>query len=358
VKIAVYTIALNEAANAERWANSATDADYRIIADTGSTDGTVEILRRLGVTVYHISVRPWRFDDARNAALALIPADVDVCLCMDMDEFLEPGWRPKLEATWRPETTALFSQLAAKSSLEDPNPRIWPAKKFHSRWNYRFRRPVHEALFFVGQQESAHRCDEILIHHIQDWSKPTRQQYLPLLEVAHKEDPSDSQLAFWLGRDLMHAGRNEDAARVLRHYLALPTSNWPEERTEAMRYLSRVEPDKKLFWLDEARREAPHRREIWHDLAEEYHSQADWLTLFWACTNGIERTHRTGSYLDDNHVWGFRLYDLGAIACWHLNLMDKAVEWGQKALDLDSGNQRLKNNQDFFIRRREEVRAG
>jgi len=52
------------------------------------------------------------------------------------------------------------------------------------------------------------------------------------------------------------------------------------------------------------------------------------------------------------------LFDLGAIGAWHLNVMDRAVEWGQKALELDPGNQRLKNNLDFFIRRREEVRLG
>ena len=113
-----------------------------------------------------------------------------------------------------------------------------------------------------------------------------------------------------------------------------------------------------MDWLDAARREAPHRREIWHDLAEELHGQADWLNLFWACANGIEKTHRTGSYLDDAHCWGFRLFDLGAIASWHLNAMDRAVDWAGKALELDPGNQRLKNNLDFFILRRDEVRAG
>ena len=125
-----------------------------------------------------------------------------------------------------------------------------------------------------------------------------------------------------------------------------------------MRYLARMQPDQRMSWLDKARSEAPHRRETWLDLAEEYHGQADWLNLFWACTNGIEKTHRTGSYLDDSHCWGFRLYDLGAIAAWHLNVMDRAVEWGQKALELDPGNQRLQNNFDFFVHRREEVRAG
>jgi hypothetical protein len=110
-----------------------------------------------------------------------------------------------------------------------------------------------------------------------------------------------------------------------------------------------------MTWLDRARSEAPHRRELWLDLAEELHGKADWLNLFWACTNGIEKTHRTGSYLDDGSCWGFRLFDLAAIAAWHLNTMDLAVQWGQKALELDPNNQRLKDNLNFFIRRREEV---
>src|ERR1700719_472229 len=112
MKIAVYTIARNEAAHAERWANSAVDADYRIVADTGSTDDTVERLTKAGVTVHRIAIRPWRFDDARNAAMALIPADVDVCLSMDMDEYLSPGWRSELEAAWTPEMTALYCRKA------------------------------------------------------------------------------------------------------------------------------------------------------------------------------------------------------------------------------------------------------
>jgi tetratricopeptide (TPR) repeat protein len=357
MKIAVYTIALNEAAHAERWANSAVDADYRIVADTGSTDDTVERLTRAGVTVHRIAVRPWRFDVARNTAMALIPDDVDVCCTMDMDRWLEPGWRPKLEAAWTPETTALFCRTVYRASVDDPTPlRGWPAKNFHHRWGYRFRRAVHEALAYAGE-EVTRDCDDIVIYEVQDHSKTTRRQYLPLMELAHREDPDDSQICFWLGRDYMWANRHQEAVELLRRYLSLPTSTWPEERSEAMRYLARMQPDKRMACLDNARVEAPHRRETWLDLAEELHSQADWLNLFWACTNGIEKTHRTGSYLDDPQCWGFRLYDLAAIAAWHLNVMDRAVEWGEKALELDPENQRLKNNLDFFIRRREEVRA-
>ena len=358
MKVAVYTIALNEAGNAERWANSAVDADYRIVADTGSTDDTVGRLTTAGVTVHSIAIRPWRFDDARNAAMALIPADVDVCCTMDMDRFLEPGWRPKLEAAWNAETTALYCQTIYRSSVDDPTPlRSWPAKNFHHRWGYRFKRPVHEALVFTGEREVTATNIDIVMFEVQDLTKPTRSTYLPLMEIAHKEDPADAQIYFWLGRDLMWANQQDRAVQLLENYLSLPTSTWGEERAEAMRYIARMRPEQSLSWLDKARMEAPHRREIWADLAEEFHGKADWLNLFWACTNGIEKTHRTGSYLDDPNCWGFRLFDLGAIASWHLNAMDHAVEWGRKALELDPTNERLSNNLNFFIQLQEEGRA-
>src|SRR4030095_6726541 len=105
MKIAVYSIALNEAKFAERWADSAAEADYRVVADTGSTDDTAALLRGKGVDVHAIAIRPWRFDRAREANLALVPADADVAICLDLDEVLLPGWRAALEQAWTPGTT-------------------------------------------------------------------------------------------------------------------------------------------------------------------------------------------------------------------------------------------------------------
>ncbi|MBV8401586.1 MAG: hypothetical protein JOZ17_23115 [Acetobacteraceae bacterium] len=291
--------------------------------------------------------------------MALIPPDADVCCTMDMDRFLAPGWRPKLEAAWTPDTTALYCRVEYRASVDDPTTlRGWPARNFHSRWGYRFKRPVHEALFFTGEKEVERSCQDIVVYEVQDRSKPTRSQYLPLMEVAYREDPDDSQICFWLGRDYVWANRHAEGIELLRRYLSLPTSTWTEERSEAMRYLARMEADKRMFWLDKARLEAPHRRETWLDLAEEVHGRAEWLDLFWACINGIEKTWRTGSYLDDDGCWGARLFELGAAACWHLGVMDRAAEWGKKAADLDPGNQRLQDKLDFFIRQRKAVRLG
>ena len=97
MKVAIYTIAKNEEAHVEKWFNSVLEADYHLICDTGSSDKTVKTAQALGIRTERISVQPWRFDDSRNAALALLPDDVDYCISLDMDEVLVPGWRDLLQ---------------------------------------------------------------------------------------------------------------------------------------------------------------------------------------------------------------------------------------------------------------------
>src|ERR1700744_6250697 len=100
MKVGVYTIALNEAQFAQRWAKSAELADVRLVADTGSTDDTKKILENNGVIVRDIRIKPWRFDRARDASMIMLPADLDVIIALDMDEVLRPGWCEALERAW------------------------------------------------------------------------------------------------------------------------------------------------------------------------------------------------------------------------------------------------------------------
>lgn len=43
-KICVYAICKNEKSNIEKWLTSMNEADYIVVLDTGSTDGTYEML--------------------------------------------------------------------------------------------------------------------------------------------------------------------------------------------------------------------------------------------------------------------------------------------------------------------------
>src|SRR5262249_18502048 len=148
-----------------------------------------------------------------------------------MDRSLEPGWRPSLESSWTPGTTALFCRVSHRMAADDPNElRGWPAKNFHHRWGYRFKRPVHEALVFTGDRELERFDESIVMREVQDLSKPTRNSYFPLMELAHQEDPKDAQICFWLAREYMWANRFDRGIELLERYLALPTSTWSEER--------------------------------------------------------------------------------------------------------------------------------
>ena len=83
MKIAVYSIAKNEAKHVERWAQSASEADVLVILDTGSEDKTVSIARSLGITTVAKQYEQFEFHKARNDAMDAIPDDVDYCISMD-----------------------------------------------------------------------------------------------------------------------------------------------------------------------------------------------------------------------------------------------------------------------------------
>ena len=85
MKICVYAISKNEARFVKRFCDSAKDADLILIADTGSTDDTIQLAMNAGARVYDICVKPWRFDKARDTALALVPGDFDICISLDLD---------------------------------------------------------------------------------------------------------------------------------------------------------------------------------------------------------------------------------------------------------------------------------
>ena len=99
MRVVTTTIMKDESAEfVERWAYSALDSDERVLVDTGTTQTEgLTCARDLGVTVHEISVQPWRFDDARNAAMSLLP-ECDVVITLDVDEILMPGWRASLES--------------------------------------------------------------------------------------------------------------------------------------------------------------------------------------------------------------------------------------------------------------------
>lgn len=345
MKVAVYTIALNEQHFVQRWAESCKDADFRFILDTGSTDDTVEEAYKYGVDCMIGSIKPWRFDDARNASLALIPDDIDYCIALDMDEVLLPGWREELEKAHalgltRPRYKYTWSWVDGKPGLQ------YGGDKIHKRHGYRWKHPVHEVLTADRIQEIQGWVD-LEIHHYPDNAK-SRGQYFPLLELSVKEDPSDDRNAYYFARELYFNQQYERAAKEFERHLSLPRAVWRPERAASMRYIAKCRPEEAKHWLEKAVEEDPNRREALVELSRWAFQHKHWDLCLATAEQALDIKEKPLDYLCEEFAWGALPYDLAAIASYNIGKLKDAFKYGTKALELDPTNERLQGNLKFY----------
>ena len=95
-KICVYAISKNEEKFVDRFMDSINNICPVYVLDTGSTDKTVEKKKKRGAIVEQKIIDPWRFDVARNESLKLIPEDIDICVCLDLDEVIDSDFVKKI----------------------------------------------------------------------------------------------------------------------------------------------------------------------------------------------------------------------------------------------------------------------
>lgn len=301
--VAVHAIALNEEKHVTQFMDSVEDADWVVVGDTGSSDGTPDLLRERGAEVTSITVNPWRFDVARNAALALIPSAVDVVVKVDLDEVLTPGWRAPLEEAWeyRTKDVVRFTYPYVWNWLPDGSPNVqFNSDHIHSRNGWRWRSTCHETLTTPLDHETIH-VPGLAIHHHADAEK-SRSSYLDLLATGVREEPGDDRLAHYYARELYFRG-DWDAARVeFIRYLDLPTAVWPAERAASWRYLAAMDNDPER-WLLRALTEDRHRRESWVALADHYATVGEPEQARGAALRALSIVARPNDYIGDAHVW-------------------------------------------------------
>ena len=121
------------------------EADDIYVLDTGSTDDTVELLQKLNVHVKQEIIKPWRFDVARNKSLDMVPDNVDICVCTDIDEIFAPGWRQVLEEKFKNANRCRYNYIWSFDKYGNPAVNFYQ-EKIHTRKGYTWVNQVHEVL--------------------------------------------------------------------------------------------------------------------------------------------------------------------------------------------------------------------
>ena len=353
-KIVVYAICKNEEKFVDRWVNSMKEADEIYVLDTGSTDNTVKELKKRNINLKVQKIDPWRFDVARNISLELVPQDTDICVCTDLDEVFEPGWRKTLEDIWQKDTTRLrYNYNWSFDEYGKPAVNFY-IEKIHSRKGYRWEHPVHEVLTYIGEKEQKYiTTNNITVNHYPDDTK-SRGSYLPLLELSVKESPQDDRNMHYLGREYMFHRRWNECIDTLIKHLNLPSATWKDERAASMRFIARSYKnlnriEEARMWLDKAIEEAPYLRDAYIEKALLEYQLNNHKAVEKYCLDAVKIKDHAKSYINEPFSWDHTVYDLLSISTYYQDRIEESLQYINKALEISPDNKRLQENKKIII---------
>lgn len=352
-KICVYAICKNEEKFVDRWVDSMQEADKICVLDTGSTDNTVEKLKKRGVDVKVRKIEPWRFDVARNESLEMVPIDYDICVCTDLDEVFESGWRKVLEKLWQQDTTRLrYNYNWSFNNKGNPAVNFY-IEKIHTRHNYKWTHPVHEILTYLNGEEHSITTDEITLNHYPDSSK-SRSSYLPLLELSVKENPEDDRNMHYLGREYMFYGKWNKCIDTLIKHLNLKSATWKDERSASMRFIARSYTnlnryDEAKMWLDKAIKETPYLRDPYVERALLEYRLSNYNEIIYYCNEALKIQNHEKTYINETFSWNNTIYDLLSLAYYYTGDIKSALKNINIAIEMNPTDERLQKNKRIII---------
>lgn len=257
--------------------------DYWVIVDTGSSDGTQEMIRSYMRDIPgELYERPWKnFGENRNEALQLAKGKADYILFMDADDMLKVDEN----FSFPPLTHDLYTVWRVCGDFSFQNHQL-----IKSSLPWRWVGVVHEYL------ECDCRFSSASLEHVKyvvcgggaSHSDPKKFfRYIQLLEDGLKREPNNSRYVFYLGESCRDAGEKAKAIEWYEKRIAM--GGWAEEEifwsTLQVACLQRelnYADDVVISSYYRAHRLRPHRVEPIYYLAELYNQRKN-FALAYSC---------------------------------------------------------------------------
>lgn len=315
--------------------------DYWVIVDTGSSDGTQDLIREsLKDISGELYERPWQnFGYNRTEALQLARNKADYILFMDADDLLEysPGFvLPQLHAdiywaSWQSRHVPSFSYmkpLIVKDSLFC----YWEGV-------------IHEYI----------TCDQAMSQLILPGityiftseghrSKNPKKfdEAAQILEMALQDDPHNSRYVFYLAESYRDANRPQEALAAYQRRVGMGGWNeeifWSELQTAHLKKTLKYSQDEIILSYEQAHRLNPSRAEPIYYLAEIYNQNGSYEDAYQSIKNWQNSFKAKQSNI---------LFQVGWIEDYGIDfqLSIAAYYVGQYQESLDLNNQLLTNPQ-------------
>lgn len=352
-KVYVYAICKNEEKHIKRWYESMKEADAIYCLDTGSTDNSVEILKELGVNVKTKIYEEFSFSKARNDSLALVPNEECICVCTDIDEVLDKGWRDKLESIWKDDTKRVRYNMNFSFDEEGKPISTYYISKIHTRFDYVWEHDIHEVISYIGKEtEKVITTNLFNINHYPDKTK-SRDFYFDLLKNSVEKDPNNSRDTYYLAREYMYNKEYEKSIDMFLRYLNLETSTFEEEKSSALRFISFCyqvlgRPEEEKLYIEKSIELTPYLKEGYTLMGIHYYNNNDYAKAIEYLIKANLIKKRSEVFINEEYAWNETTNDLLSLCYYYLGLNEEAYFYGKKALSDNSNNERIKNNLKYF----------
>lgn len=336
--------------------------DRWVILDTGSSDGTRDLIRReLADVPGELYEKPFvDFATTRNLALDLAGTSTEFILWLDADDELENGkalrsFLVREQGSKAADREAFYVRVNIGITFDS-------ARILRARAGWRFRGAVHEVLTHPNRTPPSHRIPDVLIHHHPPpdallRSRKRWERDVGLLEKSLQDEPNDARAAFYLANTLFWLKRYEEAEKAFQRRIAM--GGWREEVFESYLTLAKIASAQHRSWLEvqskylDAHLFAPHRAEPLYAIASHHDVLKQHALTFLFAKRGYELPFpKQDSLFVEEDLYTWKMADLVASSAYWIGEYAIGEEAARKAARANPQEKRLQANLEFYLKRK------